>query len=188
MNSVRLVLAISFALCVSMKSAEPCTTIDIVSLSKKPIVKAMLNGKEAYFLLDTGSDLSILNTQLSEDYRFATTELPDIWQVYSIGLQGNTGKMMGIGAAKVYLGDTRIRTRWLGADMQALTNSIRKKTRIKIVGIIGSDVMKKYEFVIDYAGQKIQLRDPKRAPKTESPELSSKGNMLPRNVGLGAGQ
>jgi len=43
-------------------------------------------------------------------------------------------------------------------DMYRLVHSIHAKTGIKIAGIIGSDMMKKYKFKIDYAEKKIYCR------------------------------
>ena len=169
MQASKILLALVLMMGLSMQAADPGESIAIVSMAGKPIVSANLNGKEAFFLLDTGSDLSIMNTQSAHGYRYAVRELPDIWAIHSINLNGETRRMQAVDSAKLFLGQTRIRTRWYGTDISALARSIRKKTGIEIVGIIGSDVMKKYGFQIDFASQVVHFQEPGTAKDPDAP-------------------
>ena len=153
-----MILTLVFVMGISLQAADPWESVAIVSMANKPIISTMLNGKEAFFLIDTGSGLSIMDVEAASTYHFAVHELPDMWAIHSISLNGHTRRMEGVGAVKLFLGESQIKTRWYGTDIAALVQSIKKKTGIPIVGIIGSDVMKKYGFQIDFDHMMIRFR------------------------------
>jgi len=128
--------------------------VDIVYLEDKPIIAASLNGKVAYFLVDTGSDISIIDENVAEEYGFRTIVNNDLnYQIE--GLQGNKKALKWAKGCELIMGKGEIKARFFTLDIQHLSNSLRKKTHIKIQGIIGSDIMKKYNFRIDYKNLKI---------------------------------
>lgn len=171
MQAFKFIFALGLLMSVSLQAADPWKSIAIVSMANKPIIRAELNGEEAFFLVDTGSELSILDTQVSSDYHFAVRELPDMWAIHSISFNGHTRRMQGVDVVKLSFGETRIKTRWYGSEMTELVRSIRKKTGINIVGIIGSDIMKKYGFQIDFSEQVIRFREPMKAQVVKSKRL-----------------
>ncbi len=56
---------------VSMAQLE-FVTAKIHSLHPKPIIKATINGKPAYLLLDTGSDINLLHSKDEKEFKFST--------------------------------------------------------------------------------------------------------------------
>ena len=116
--------------------SEDYEFIEIVNLERKPVVKGHINGKDAYFLLDTGSDLSFLNIHDQEYFDYGLQK-----NFNSLKLTGMGGKVYGIKqitGAKLQLGTQYIYARFLSCDIQHLVDSFEATSNIKINGIIGS--------------------------------------------------
>lgn len=133
--------------------------VKVVSFSPKPIVKGIINGRKTYFLLDTGADISLLNIQAQEDFGFETQKI--IGQRHIQGVEGGKQEVQATKSAEVYLGPQQIKSRLLAFDLTHIVYGIHAKTGVKISGIIGSDVMRKYGFVIDYSSNKVLIQKTK---------------------------
>ncbi|MCG8321386.1 MAG: aspartyl protease family protein [Cytophagales bacterium] len=130
--------------------------LEIVNLKSKPIVKGVLNGKTAYFLLDTGSDLTILDTGSARKYGYKI-------------IQGRSRAMMieGLGGSyrdfkraiglKLFMDESLIYTHFFAFDLTNIISSLHANTGMKVVGIIGSDVMRKHGFKIDYGNKLVSF-------------------------------
>jgi len=130
--------------------------IKIINLQRKPIVEATLNGKKAYFLLDTGSDITILNKNDTQQYGFHTL-VREGEKHEAVGIGGKTSTLTSAYDVYLELGSTRIITAYLTYDMSDIVKNISKSSGIEITGIIGSDVMKRYGIVIDYKNKKVGI-------------------------------
>lgn len=128
--------------------------VDIYNLNRKPIIQATLNGKKAYFLLDTGSNITILNLPDRSKFGFLLKRT----NMEAIGLGGRAGKLYRAINVELVLGSTKIKARYLAYDMSAIVKNIHKSTRINISGIIGSEVMKQYGVVIDYKKRQVGIQ------------------------------
>lgn len=134
--------------------------IEIVNLDRKPIVEARLNGKSAYFLIDTGSDISILNKDDRHEYGFRLfTQKADNHNSVGVGVGvgGKTSAFIDTHRVQLELGSTRINTRYMAYDLSAIVQGIHKNTGIEIAGIIGSDVMKRYGIIVDFRNKQIGI-------------------------------
>ncbi|ODS85288.1 MAG: hypothetical protein ABS46_02110 [Cytophagaceae bacterium SCN 52-12] len=128
------------------------------SIHPKPIVKATLNGKTAYFLLDTGSDINIVNSLGAGEYDFALHKV-------NYSNRGSIATVNGIERdfshaynIHMMIGGKPIHCGFVSMDISSIIKSIRKKTGISIAGIIGSDTMKSYHFIIDYENEVIAMK------------------------------
>lgn len=98
---------------------------------KRLIIKAELNGKNAYFLVDTGATIGMIDKRAEKDYNL------------SKGRKYN-GTIIGAGGEikNVYHCDTfaifegREIPQFLFADLGDIIKSIKRETGIEIVGII----------------------------------------------------
>jgi len=133
--------------------------IKVVSFRPKPIIKGSINGEKTYFLLDTGADISILNLNDEEEFGFKTE--PDFHKSSIQGVQGQKTEIKNTRKVDIYLGNQQIKTRFKALDIEVIATSIYHKTGRKISGIIGSDVMRKYGFVIDYSAHKVLIQKTK---------------------------
>lgn len=130
--------------------------IEIINLERKPIVEVRLNGKTAYFLIDTGSDISMLHKGDSQKYGFTLISRKEK-SLNAVGVGGKTSDFHATYHVQLELGSTRIVTRYLAYDLSSIVDGIYNNTGIQIAGIIGSDVMKRYGIVIDYKNRQMGI-------------------------------
>lgn len=130
--------------------------IEIVNLESKPIIKGFLNGKKAFFLLDTGSDLSFLNSESETDYDFKINRNTQS-HIQFAGMGGRIYGVRKVDMAKLRLGTQLIYARYMSYDMQNIVDAFEKRTGKKICGIIGSDIMRNYGFKIDYEKRQVGI-------------------------------
>lgn len=136
--------------------AQHPKVLKIVNLRSKPIVKGVLNGKMAYFLLDTGSDLTILDTKSAKKYGFKTIQARSKVMMIE-GLGGSYQDFRRATGLKLFMDESLIYTHFFAFDLTNIINSLNTNTGMKIVGIIGSDVMRKYGFKIDYGNKLVRF-------------------------------
>jgi len=121
-------------------------TLRIKVLENWPIVKGCLNGKEAWFLLDTGaSGFNLLNITDSSTYHF------DISNKYQIikGIGGYSITYL-IENIQLNFNKTKINSKFISYDVDYIFDEFEIKTGINITGIIGSEVFIQYGAIINY--------------------------------------
>lgn len=128
-------------------------------LDHKPVVHVMLNGRPATFLLDTGSDLTLIDASVAKKFNFELHNLP-----------GNRGKVSGIGGqtqkiqlatgVDMKLGGRKIFTTYVGTQLSASNTYFKTSGKAPLIGIIGADVMQMYGFVIDYEENRLIMGTP----------------------------
>lgn len=148
-------LLLSLLLCSLFTFGQDVEHIKMVSYNK-PIVKVELNGKKAYFLLDTGSDISIINSKDLKKY-----DLEEM-KVYTegaraISFNGNISSVMKVKSALVSLADNFDHTSFFSMDLSSLSDVIESKTSVRISGILGADLLLKYHCIIDYSQRQITM-------------------------------
>ena len=123
---------------------------------KKPIVQADVNGKKGYFLVDTGAEISVINTADLQRFKLEAAKIYGDHK-RAIGFNGETTSVMRIKNAEVTFGELYDHKDFYSLDLANLILSIEAKTGIRIHGIIGTDVLTKYNCVIDYNQRQIVL-------------------------------
>lgn len=104
---------------------------------KRPIIKGKVGDKEAYFLLDTGASLSLINKDKAKKFEL---------------IKGKKfpGTIVGAGGeiedccycnSFVEIGNKKI-AQFILTDIDAVRQSIKRETGIEILGIIGYPQMK----------------------------------------------
>ncbi|MEN7546962.1 retropepsin-like aspartic protease [Rapidithrix thailandica] len=132
--------------------------IKIITLKNQPIVIGKLNGKKAYFLIDTGSDVTLLNLKDANKFRFKFRKI-DLqgYKLSALGSEHQQEIWMAYNVA-IHLGNKKMKGYFKVFDLSRIASSIRRDSGIKINGIIGSDVMKKHKFLIDYEAKEISIK------------------------------
>ncbi len=141
------------------KSFEPYVPVEVAYFKGKPIVQAKLNGHIAYFLVDTGAAISILNSKAAEEMEFGvsvSSHRPDLY-----GLTGGSATAMQAYKTDVFVSGWKLTHQWAATDMNDLVRLTKHRTRVKISGIIGSDLMQRFGFVIDYGTRKVWMSNPR---------------------------
>lgn len=149
-------LMVAYLAASSVFSDHEYEYIRIVNLQQKPIIEGTLNGKRAYFLLDTGSDFTLLNEGMSQRYGFSALERQHGESAHkALGVGGNIVSFRLVHNATIVLGSTKLSANCRAYDMSRLVDVIRRKSGIEIVGIIGSDAMKRHGVIIDYGNREV---------------------------------
>lgn len=130
--------------------------IKIVHIHDRPILQGTINGKKAYFLLDTGASISMLHTDKARHYDFVVRETRNpAMQVTVQNFHGRRIETQSVGNAKLILGELPIRTSLYAFDLSPVIRNVKARTNYTISGIIGADVMRRYRFLIDFHNRQI---------------------------------
>ncbi len=162
---IKTIILISCLLVTGNLLGQSPNSIEIVSLKSKPIVVGYLNGKKAYFLLDTGSDLTIINKNAARKYGFKL--ITNYNNKLIEGLGSTNTEIKRVGGIFLKMNDAHINTKFYAFNLNNIVRSLELKTQKQIVGIIGSDVMKKYNFSIDFGNKLVHFQETKRAIKAK---------------------
>lgn len=150
-----LLILVSLTTCQKEVSNEFTYSHQILERDFLPIVEGTLNGKKAYFLLDTGASLSILDLKSAANYnvRIGITEDMGIG-----GYGGVTSDVSELQNVDLRLGSERMKDNFSGKDIQYLIQAIRKITGYTIVGIIGNNNITESKLILDFENNVILKR------------------------------
>jgi len=151
-----LLLLASFALasCAGIPSQHAASELNFYILDNILFVTLQVNGKSAGFIIDTGAALSLVDTNQAKRYGITIKELGDHSFVQGIGKKNSL----------FYTSNTQIQYKqqsltglkiW-GSDLSHL-NALLSHKNTSILGILGSDFLRKNHAIIDYKNHKIIL-------------------------------
>lgn len=135
----------------------------------QPIVEGSINGKTAYFILDTGSSYTILHSRNSKQYGFKYGRWNREVELYGLG--GSTRRLWVAYQIDLRLGTSKIMHPLVVADLSDLVRVFRGKTGRYISGIIGADMMDKYRIVIDYDHREVIIKGKRIRPSSMRNEI-----------------
>ncbi len=132
--------------------------VDVIVMHDQPIVKGTMNGKKAYFLLDTGSDVTLLNTGDAKRYGFSYLPHRGLRGYQLSGLGKSTKEVLSTYNVDLRLGSQKIKATFIAYDLSNIIQSLGAGTAVKINGIIGSRALKRHGFVIDYDRKEVKMK------------------------------
>lgn len=111
---------------------------------KRLIVKGLVNGGQAFFLVDTGAAVGLMDDNQAKDYKLV------IGKRFHSTLVGAGGEMRNVRHCNTFaeVGGKTI-PQFLLADISEVVKSIRKETGVEILGIISLPQMKMAGMNID---------------------------------------
>ena len=119
------------------------------------LVKLLVNGKQANFIVDTGASVSVIDRHQASKYRFRCFDNLD---------QGRMNSMAGISSLILTSGiELKHQNRqfkhvkFYASDMDYI-NRFMKERHVNILGILGADFLKRNQAVIDYKHRRIMLK------------------------------
>jgi hypothetical protein len=140
-------LAILNIECVPVKYKPIPGELQFKTVGLIPIVEGKINGKRAWFIIDTGASVSILNRSNARHFGFKCF---DSYSVSVVGFGGES-KMNEAFNCKVEFGPLLLKNiSFRARHMNDLTDVIRQHENIEIAGIIGADVFNRYKIAIDF--------------------------------------
>ena len=134
----------------------PMQLLDIEGEGFHIMVKGLIHGKEANFLIDTGASRSVFDPITISNF------------IDDIQFEKKEGLTAGVGSSDLESATFKIDTFSLGAleitdyeavalDLENIHEMYGKLKLPHIDGIIGGDLLKKYKAVINYRNKKLRL-------------------------------
>ena len=158
--NVLLTLCFIISLIDVIRAQDTHQLIDVVVMRDQPIVRGKMNGKTAYFLLDTGSDVSLINMGDAKRYGFRYRTRRDRRGYQLSGLGKSTRELIDVYDMDLQLGAQQINGIFLAYDLSNIIQSLNADSYVKINGIIGSRVLRRHGFVIDYDLKEVKMKLP----------------------------
>lgn len=104
---------------------------------KRIIVEVLINGKKAYFLIDTGASVGLIDKNQKKKYDLA------IGKKFNGSLVGAGGEIDDVRYCNTLINFSgKIISQFLVSDIDSVVKSIKRETGIEILGIIGLSQMK----------------------------------------------
>ncbi len=157
MNRVSIYILASFLLqgCISERIASGAldSSIDFETHNNIIIVEAYVNEKWAKFVVDTGASISLLDFNQSKKYRFNYSIDPE---TRLTGFGGRSKLMRTSDVSFQFKEVTNYHPNFFASDLSGL-NRILSQHNQKILGILGSDFLKRNGAIIDYSANKIDI-------------------------------
>lgn len=146
----------------------------------KPVIKMKLNNKDIWVLLDTGSDITILNINSKDKYEFGTFMIDD--PKYKVpGFGSDYNQLHHVSKAELKFGDTVLKQNMYAFNITNIARNIEARTGKRITAIIGTDMMRKYNFVIDIGNNTVAMFskiEKSRRPKNKSNTIMSSSEIV----------
>ena len=117
-------------------------------------VPVILNGIECSFLIDSGSELSILDESQASVFNFNIVP-GDEDKSTNTDWSGRPVNLSYASGATAKLGNINLKNCFRAADLDNLLATVSRRTGKNVVGIIGADVLSRYGLVIDYKNSSI---------------------------------
>lgn len=144
-------LAIATCFAGDLDSTRDANSIPFLKLSspqcKLVVVRATLNGYSGRFLVDCGSELTVISQHMAGVYKFKVgVQLLDDnadWSGTSVTMYHAEKAALKIGEGSAF---TTIQT----ADIDGLLGPLISRTGVQIIGIIGADALRANHLVIDF--------------------------------------
>lgn len=111
---------------------------------KRLIVEGKVNGKDAYFLIDTGASVGMIDYGKRYDYDLK------VGRRYGGTLIGAGGEMRNVKHCDTFVNlEDKVVPQFLLADISEVVKSIKRETGVEILGIISLPQMKMANLSID---------------------------------------
>lgn len=111
---------------------------------KRLIVEGLVNGRAAYFLIDTGASVGLMDYDQRKDYDL------EVGRRFNGTIVGAGGEMRGVKHCNTFVHmEDKVFPQFLLADISDVVKSIKRETGIEILGIISLPQMKMCGIQID---------------------------------------
>ena len=134
------------------KQFEGDNKINFISYNKLPIVEGRINNRKAYFILDSGASISVLDETQSHKFKFDVEESDDEAAGY-----GGVAQFSSVYNADIEMGGLNMVTKFKSQDLTAIVVIMEATEGVTISGIIGNDIMKPNKFIINFADETISI-------------------------------
>lgn len=116
------------------------------------VIQGQLNGKNAYFLVDCGSEATILAKSQEQVFGFVSSEDNNN---SNVDWSGNAVPMCWAEHAKILVGGIEYNRNIHSADIDNLLANVSRRSGRNVIGILGADFLSHNHLVIDYSTRTI---------------------------------
>lgn len=154
--AVVLLLMLSLASLITLNNCKDKTenvygdnfVTSMINYKKLPLVEGTLNGQSAYFILDTGATISILDSEQLKNYKVVNKGLSED---YVVGYGGVDSESYELDNVNILIGkDVSLTERFQGKNIKTIVNTVKTFSGKKIVGIIGNNNISSNKLILDF--------------------------------------
>ena len=116
-----------------------------MDLAELPVVTFRQGDKKINFLLDTGSNNCIIDSNILKNIDHKMLDV----ETNILGLEGNAQKT-GVCTIKMTYKDKEYEYPYIIQDMSAAFDSIKKETGVTVNGMLGSKFFNEFKYVLDF--------------------------------------
>lgn len=128
-------------------------SITFITSNEIPLVEGTLNGKKAYWIIDSGASYCVVDVNQSKKYEF--TVIDDPQQVSIAGIGGVVSRKLAINI-DAFIGGMEVDVDFKSQDLSSVQKAIMHNNGINVVGILGSDWFNKNKLIIDYSTNQLR--------------------------------
>lgn len=162
-----------FLLFTQPTQAQTLVTLDMMAQDEKPLISVRINGQDAYFLVDTGSDVSLLFAEYKVAFDFQTKDGTPSGLKSITGVQGRSVALQRTYHARVEAEGCYFPVRFPALQGGRYLEVVAKNNKLQIVGIIGVDLMRQLKMQIDYGTNKVTMVFPDRVCEKRKGDVAS---------------
>lgn len=118
-------------------------------------VKLFNSDREVLMIVDTGADISIMDMSVYENYKEFMTEVKGMSSVVTAGSSVNEGFKAKF---DLFCGDLRYREMFVCMDCSCGFSRIKEETGVQLHGILGTDFMRRHQWIIDFEREIIVMK------------------------------
>lgn len=129
------------------KPKDSMSFMESMNLVNLPIVTFFQGDKRFNFLLDTGSNRSVIDKGVLKNIKHTITNNPDLSNI--MGMDGILHQTQSC-EITLYYKDKEYTYEYIVQDMKEAFASIKQSSGVTLHGIIGSSFFNKFKYVLDF--------------------------------------
>ena len=139
---------------IGLQSSFAQDVIPFKIIKKLPVIEVLVNGKQAYLLIDTGASISLMDSGGQKYFKYYTVE--DKYNKYSaIGGVGGNMQIERVQGFVMTIQGIEIEYFQYAVNLEAVRTKVRG-----VVGILGSDYLAKQGYVVDFVNNQLRKLTP----------------------------
>lgn len=120
-----------------------------------PVIRMNLNGSPRYWIVDTGANMSIIDSKYYHDNEGEFTYLTDIDLTLN-GVSGSKSYEAFYVSGKI--GDSIVIThQFLTNDLAGVRANIKDRLNVDVIGILGADYLDRYSYTVDFYNKSLYI-------------------------------
>ena len=116
-----------------------------LDLCDLPVITFYNNGMKINFLLDTGANLSVIDSNILNQFKYEECNITGV--VY--GIEGNTQNIEYVTMDILYK-DMNFNEQFQVMDMSVAFGNVKSESGVILHGILGNNFFKKYKYILDF--------------------------------------